>query len=86
MLCTGLMNCFNVSGADVNAQGSNGYTALHYAAQQGNLKMAECLLNAGANVGLRASFHDHADVTALHLAAQVILHFNAKLLMSCAVQ
>ena len=33
--------------------------------------MAECLINAGANVGLRASFHDHADVTALHLAAQV---------------
>ena len=46
------------------------YTSLHYAAQQGNIKMAESLLNNHADVHLLASFNDHADVTALHLAAQ----------------
>ncbi len=34
------------------------------------MKMAECLLSRNADVHLKAAFHDHSDVTALHLAAQ----------------
>ena len=69
------------AGANANVQGSNGYTALHYAAQQGNLKMAESLINHQADVHLKASFNDHAEVTALHLTAQNGHHEMVRLLV-----
>jgi ankyrin repeat protein len=43
------------SGADVNAQGEGGFTALHAAAQNGDEAFAELLLERGADPGLAAA-------------------------------
>ena len=41
------------AGADVNRANFAGYTALHLAAQRGNLEIAQCLLEQGANPNAR---------------------------------
>jgi ankyrin repeat protein len=38
-------------GADVNAAQGDGMSALHYAAERGDVEMTEMLVYAGANVG-----------------------------------
>jgi ankyrin repeat protein len=42
------------SGADVNAQGEGGFTALHAATQNGDEALARLLLERGADPGLAA--------------------------------
>lgn len=54
-------------GADVNAAQGDGMTALHWAAETGNVELAEMLLYAGANVGAVTRLGDYAP---LHLAAR----------------
>ena len=46
------------------------YSPLHWAVENGDEKMAELLLNHGANRNKQASLQDHQFVTPLHLAAQ----------------
>lgn len=55
------------SGSDVNAAQGDGMTALHWAAENGNVELAEMLLFAGANVGAVTRL---ADYTPLHLASR----------------
>lgn len=55
------------SGADVNAAQGDGMTALHWAAEHGNVELADMLLYAGANV---AAVTRLGDYTPLHLAAR----------------
>jgi len=43
------------AGADVNRQGAGGFTALHTAAQSGDVELVKLLLEHGADPGLRAS-------------------------------
>jgi ankyrin repeat protein len=43
------------AGADVNRQGAGGFTALHSAAQSGEVELVKLLLERGADRGLRAS-------------------------------
>jgi len=54
-------------GADANAAQGDGLTALHMAAQEGYLEIAEALLGAGADVEAKTRIGDY---TPLHLAAQ----------------
>ena len=54
-------------GADPNAAQGDGLTALHVAAQEGYLEIAEALLGAGADVEAKTRIGDY---TPLHLAAQ----------------
>lgn len=57
---------------------NSGYTALHYAARNGNLEACQLLLSAGANVNAQTN----GGVTALHRAT-MMGHLNiAKLLIS----
>jgi len=59
------------AGCDPNVQADNGYAAIHYAAQKGNIEMMKTILDtSGCDVALRASTHEHQDITALHLAVQ----------------
>ncbi len=53
-------------GADVNAAQGDGLTALHLAAQEGNLEITKLLLGAKANVEAKTKIGDY---TPLHLAA-----------------
>ena len=55
-------------GADVNEAQGDGMTALHWAAERGNVQMAQMLLYAGANPGAVTRIGDY---TPLHLASQV---------------
>ena len=43
------------AGADVNRQGAGGFTALHSAAQSGDVELVRLLLDRGADPGMRAS-------------------------------
>jgi ankyrin repeat protein len=52
-------------GADVNAQDTDGKTALMEASDHGNLEMVQILINAGTDVSIR----DQGGNTALHYAA-----------------
>lgn len=54
----------------VNVQADNGYCALHYAAQQGNVETTRMILRSGGDVDLLASAKDQLNITALHLAVQ----------------
>ena len=54
-------------GADVNAAQGDGMTALHWAAENGDVALAEMLLYAGANVGAVTRLGDY---TPLHLASK----------------
>ena len=54
-------------GADVNAAQGDGMTALHWAAERGDLAMAEMLIYAGANVEAVTRIGSY---TALHLASK----------------
>lgn len=54
-------------GSDVNAAQGDGMTALHWAAENGNVELAEMLLYAGANAGAVTRL---ADYTPLHLASR----------------
>ena len=53
-------------GADANAAQGDGLTALHLAAQEGNLEITKLLLGAKANVEAKTKIGDY---TPLHLAA-----------------
>ena len=53
-------------GADVNAAQGDGLTALHLAAQEGNLEIVKVLLGAKANVNAKSKIGEY---TPLHLAA-----------------
>ena len=55
-------------GVDVNAAQGDGMTALHWAALNGDVEIAQMLLYAGANVGAKTRLGGY---TPLHLAAQV---------------
>jgi uncharacterized protein len=55
-------------GTDVNGSLGDGMTALHWAAEHGDLPMAQVLLTAGATVQVRTRIGDY---TPLHLAARV---------------
>jgi len=57
-------------GCDVNWQAGNGYSALHYAAQQGNGALTRLMLRRGGNVRLEATAGDQRRITCLHLAVQ----------------
>ena len=46
------------AGVDVNGQNKHGLTALHYACYSSNLKVAELLLERGADPYLRCPFGD----------------------------
>lgn len=52
----------------------NGYTALHWAVENGDLDMVCLLLDHEADPNITASFDKHSGVTALHLASQVNIH------------
>jgi len=54
-------------GSDVGAARGDGMTALHFAAERGDLEMTEMLLYAGANVAAETRIGQY---TPLHLAAQ----------------
>ncbi len=54
-------------GADVSAAQGDGMTALHWAAERGDVAMAEILIYAGANVGATTRLGDY---TPLHLASK----------------
>ena len=54
-------------GADVGAARGDGMTALHFAADRGDLEMTEMLLYAGANVSAVTRIGQY---TPLHLASQ----------------
>jgi ankyrin repeat protein len=47
------VKAFVESGADVNAVHTSGNTALHYAAQSGNLRMVEYLVSKGAKLDIK---------------------------------
>ena len=54
-------------GADPNVAQGDGLSALHLAAQEGNLEIAELLLAAGAKVGAKTQIGEY---TPLHLASE----------------
>jgi len=54
------------SGAQVNAPGDMGFTALHYAAMEGQLKMAKKLLDLGANPSIKNEWDQTAEVVAVN--------------------
>jgi len=54
-------------GADVNASAGDGMTALHWAADAGEVELAQILIDAGANVDAVTRL---ADYTPLHLASR----------------
>ena len=41
------------NGADLNAQDINGWTPLHFAAQEGDFDVAKALVKKGANINIR---------------------------------
>ena len=51
---------------NINHQDKNGYTALHYACDEGNLKIVEVLLNANCNPNIKNNLNQ----TPIHLSAQ----------------
>ncbi|SVD93674.1 uncharacterized protein METZ01_LOCUS446528, partial [marine metagenome] len=55
-------------GEDVNAPHGDGMTALHWAAEHGNLEMAHALIYAGANLGAGTRIGKYVP---LHLASKV---------------
>jgi ankyrin repeat protein len=67
-------------GADPNQRGVNGYTALHMAVAERNLKAVEVLLQGGADLGCRTGIDD--DETARELAVKAGLPDFVKLLDS----
>jgi uncharacterized protein len=54
------------TGADVNAREGDGMTALHWAAKNGNARIAQVLIAAGASLEARTRIGDH---TPLHVAS-----------------
>eukprot|EP00903_Cladosiphon_okamuranus_P016609 g15321.t1 len=72
-------------GADLNAQGQGGYTALHYAAESGSVGVIDALVDGGANVearssSLRLGTHPFKGLSPLHTAACNKLESTAVLL------
>ena len=57
-------------GADVNARADDGWTPLMYASYQGNAKVVEALLDAGADKELKATSGYFEGKTALDLARE----------------
>jgi len=69
------------NGAEVNAQNSKGWTALHYAAELSMKPVVKRLLDSGANID--EPTRDHENKTALHLAAD---SRTLKLLLECGAR
>jgi ankyrin repeat protein len=67
-MCVGDVDTSESCGSAVN-----GYTALHWAVENGDLEMVCILLDHDADPNISASFDKHSGVTALHLASQVNL-------------
>jgi ankyrin repeat protein len=57
-------------GANVNAQKSNGWTPIHWAAQNNHPGIVCLLLEKHADVNVPATFDEHKDCLAIHQAAQ----------------
>ena len=51
---------------NINYQDENGYTALHYACEEGNLKIVETLLNANCNPNIKNNLNQ----TPIHLSTE----------------
>ena len=51
---------------NINYQDENGYTALHYACEEGNLKIVETLLNANCNPNIKNNLNQ----TPIHLSTK----------------
>ena len=54
------------NGADVNVQDTDGFTPLHFAVVQGQVKVVKCLLEYGANIKSKGK----TEFTPLHIAAE----------------
>ena len=52
--------------SNINFRDENGYSALHYSCDQGNLKIAEILVNANSNLNIRTNSY----MTPLHLSTK----------------
>ena len=59
-----------VAGCDVNARASDGFTPIHLAAQNGNIVVAQALLDYKCKLSPKASFEEYKDVSPLHLAVR----------------
>ena len=59
------------SSANSTEHAVDGYTALHWAVENGDLEMVNLLLAHSADPNIAASFDKHSGVTPLHLASQV---------------
>ena len=57
-------------GAKPNSRKSNGWTALHWAAQNNFPHIAQLLITAGCDATAKANFDEHKDCIALHQASQ----------------
>ena len=60
-----VLECLNKKGIIINYQNENGWSALHFACDEGNLKIVEILLKAQIDVNLQTN----EKKTALHFAA-----------------
>ena len=60
-----LLECLNTKGIIINYQNENGWSALHFACDEGNLKIVEILLKAQIDVNLQTN----EKKTALHFTA-----------------
>ena len=65
--CIGILDVLLKHGADIDAIGANGFTALCMAAHDGDLDVARLLLDRGADVH---AAHPDSGFTALHYAAE----------------
>lgn len=57
-------------GANVNSRKSNGWTPIHWAAQNNYPQIVQLLLGNKANVNVPAAFDEHIDCLPIHQAAQ----------------
>lgn len=88
----GLLKKLVEEGADVNAKTKKGWTPLHAAAERGDEKLIEMLLEAGADIDPQVLRGKHAGMTPLHVAFEHVHHMatwalinnNASFEIACA--